>query len=232
MKDGWQGLPAQGTAPDCNPCCSSCRSRTSQQHLTAQPGMGATLGTPRTGNMVFSLVQALITSQSLAVAPTASPGLVHHTQTSAEPRAAAHPFSSLAGVCFDLSHSFPPSPSPPSPKMFPGTEDPCRSPVFVASLSWFMSRPQWGLEVGAAASSRIRLKKMSLLCFLSPPQLNWIHTVLSFICQGSKLELNIALRAGRARHNGAAKGLNGSAFPGSELSSAFVCVCDCMWAWK
>lgn len=46
-------------------------------------------------------------------------------------------------------------------------------------------------------------------------QLNWIHKVLSFICQGAKLELNIALRAGRAQHNGADKALNGSAVPGS-----------------
>lgn len=59
-------------------------------------------------------------------------------------------------------------------------------------------------------------------------QLNWIHKVLSFICQGAKLELNIALRAGRAQHNGADKALNGFAFTGSELSSAFVRVCDCM----
>lgn len=63
-------------------------------------------------------------------------------------------------------------------------------------------------------------------------QLNWIHKVLSFICQGAKLELNIALRAGRAQHNGADKALNGFAFTGSELSSAFVRVCDCMWGWK
>lgn len=114
---GWQGLgaaPAGGNLPDCIPCCSNCRSRTSQQHLAAQPGMGATLGTPRTGNMVLRLVQALITSQSLAAAPTASPSLVHHTQTSAEPPGSC---TSIFLSCWGFLISLPPALPPfhPSP---------------------------------------------------------------------------------------------------------------------
>lgn len=34
-------------------------------------------------------------------------------------------------------------------------------------------------------------------------QLNWFHKVLSFICQGGKLKLNIAFREGRVHYNGA-----------------------------
>lgn len=64
-----------------------------------------------------------------------------------------------------------------------------------------MSSVEWDLaEIGAEANSVIRLKKMAV-CFLSPPQLNWFHKVLSFICQGGKLKLNVAFRAGRVHYN-------------------------------
>lgn len=169
------GAPPEGNVPDCIPCCPNCRSRTSQQHLAAQPGMGATLGTPRTGNMVLSLAQALITSQSLAAAPAASPGLVHHTQTSAEPPGSCTSIFLSCWGCFDLPPSFSSLlftlPLSSIPGMLPGGEDPYRSPVFVGCpcLLHFVSRAQGDLaEIGAEASSGIRLRKMAL-CFLSPP---------------------------------------------------------------
>lgn len=121
MRGARCAAPPEGSAPDCVPCCSNCRSRTSQQHLAAQPGMGATLGTPQTGNMVLSLVQALITSQSLAAAPTASPGLVHHAQTSAEPPGSCTSiFLSCWGFLISLPPSLSPFSSPPPPKRFLG----------------------------------------------------------------------------------------------------------------
>lgn len=33
-------------------------------------------------------------------------------------------------------------------------------------------------------------------------QLNWLHKVLSFICQGSKPELSVAFRSGTMYYNG------------------------------
>lgn len=33
-------------------------------------------------------------------------------------------------------------------------------------------------------------------------QLNWLHKVLSFICQGSKPELSVAFRSGTVYYNG------------------------------
>lgn len=161
--------------------------------------------------------------QSLAAAPTASSITGRHLLSS---QAAAHPFPSLAGL-FLISLPppllpFQPFPSPPSPKCLL-----CRSQWFWGALvcvqcsvgfgrDWRQFRDKAG-EGGSV--------------FSVTSQLNWIHKVLSFICQGVELELNIALRAGRAEHNGADRALNGSAVPGSELSSA-LCVWDCMWAWK
>lgn len=82
-----------GSVPDCIPCCTNCclpctatGSRTSQQHLAAQQGMGATFNTPWTLNMVLRLVEALITYSLWQRATTAYLSLVHHAQTSAEPR--------------------------------------------------------------------------------------------------------------------------------------------------
>lgn len=104
--------------------------------------------------------EALITSspwQRLRQLPPAS-YITHRHLLS--PRAAAHPFSSLAGL-FVISL---PPPLPPShssiPKMFAGREDPaapwCLWGACACSAALLVSCAQWGLpEVGAEASSGI-----------------------------------------------------------------------------
>lgn len=124
--EGWVTPWSCLNRPDCAACCTNCCLLCTVNGSREQPATsgsttrdGCSLGTPRTLNMVLRLGEAFTTSTARHQAPAASPSLVHHAQTSAEPPG-SHTFIFLSClgflfVCFaslpsilPLFHSSPP----------------------------------------------------------------------------------------------------------------------------